>query len=647
MNDKTSTLKRSMEQRIVGKGDVIDKTIVVLLAGGHLLLEDVPGVGKTSLAKALADSLSLSFARIQCTPDTTPSDITGLSIYNPAERSFQVVAGPVINNIVLADELNRTSPKTQSALLEVMEEHKVTIDGKPLPVPEPFMVIGTQNPAEMAGTYPLPESQLDRFMARLTIGYPDPGASEDMARRFLDGQLHEPTTPVLTARDITEMQAAVRAVTIHEALRSYSVKIVDSTRTNPEISCGVSPRGRTTPEVELPSSNHPRGRTAMTVKFNKRALLPYLLVLAASLVFSSYHGGPASFAWLYAVLLHLPLSAAYIFANYAFLRIYQEVEVHKLVRGEDHKYRAKIENTSILPIHNMRLNLWGDRCTLYEIEDGCPLSLTSLEAKELTSGVSCKYAGSYDIGIESVSFSDPFTIFTVTIDIPYTFRAVVSPPVTDIADTVFDLENRYNSTGLKSRRLTEDTPGSDLRPYQPGDPLSAINWKVSARLSELTTRLPDKLEKREVTIWAEAAYDPERERDLEHLRQRDFFLEFIVSAAWHFAKQGVPVRLLYPAGKLTESTVNSYETFMDFYSIVADGIFYYSEQDFEQFKSLTTDRLTTDHLNANHLTTDRLTTDRLTSNHLTADQRSTANDNTRILIREAPEPGEAQYTIYD
>ena len=355
----------------------------------------------------------------------------------------------------------------------------------------------------------------------------------------------------------------------------------------------------------------------MKIRFRLKRMLLYFAVLTGSLVFSSYYGGPASFAWLYAVLLLLPLSALYILANYIFLRVYQEIEVHRPVRGEDHKYRAKIENTSILPIHNMRLNLWGDRCTLYEIEDGCPLSLTSLEAKELTSGVSCKYAGSYDIGIESVSFSDPFKIFTATIDIPYTFRAVVSPPVTDIADTVFDLENRYNSTGLKSRRLTEDTPGSDLRPYQPGDPLSAINWKVSARLSELTTRLPDKLEKREVTIWAEAAYDPERERDLEHLRQRDFFLEFIVSAAWHFAKQGVPVRLLYPAGKLTESTVNSYETFMDFYSIVADGIFYYSEQDFEQFKSLTTN------------------------------QRSTANDNTRILIREAPEPGEAQYTIYD
>lgn len=242
MNEKITILKQNMEQRIVGKGDVIDKIIITLLAGGHILLEDVPGVGKTSLAKALADSLSLSFARIQCTPDTTPSDITGLSIYNPAERAFQTIPGPVVNNIVLADELNRTSPKTQSALLEVMEEHKVTIDGKSLPVPEPFMVIGTQNPAEMAGTYPLPESQLDRFMARLTIGYPDSAASQDMARRFLDGQLHAHTTPVLTARDITEMQAEVSAVTIHENLRSYAVKIVEATRTTSEVSCGASPR---------------------------------------------------------------------------------------------------------------------------------------------------------------------------------------------------------------------------------------------------------------------------------------------------------------------------------------------------------------------------------------------------------------------
>ena len=242
MNDKIKSLEQNMQQRIVGKPDLIAAVITTLLAGGHLLLEDVPGVGKTSLAKALADSLSLSFARIQCTPDTTPSDITGLSVYNPADRAFQIVPGPVVNSIVLADELNRTSPRTQSALLEVMEEHRVTIDGKPIPVPEPFMVIGTQNPAEMAGTYPLPESQLDRFMVRLSVGYPDPEAEEDMARRFLEGLLHSETRPVLTARDIALMKEEVRAVTIHENLRSYCVKIVESTRTKPEISCGASPR---------------------------------------------------------------------------------------------------------------------------------------------------------------------------------------------------------------------------------------------------------------------------------------------------------------------------------------------------------------------------------------------------------------------
>ncbi|WP_026669076.1 AAA family ATPase [Butyrivibrio sp. AE3006] len=242
MNEKAKRLKDSMEQRIVGKGDVIEKIIISVLAGGHVLLEDVPGVGKTSLAKALADSLSVSFSRIQCTPDTTPSDITGLSVYSPADGNFSVIPGPVVNNIILADELNRTSPKTQSALLEVMEEHRVTIDGKEIPVPEPFMVIGTQNPAEMAGTYPLPESQMDRFMMRLSVGYPDATASEDMARRFLEGELHEETHPVLTGDEVIAMKKEVEKVSIHENLRAYAVSIVEATRNKAEISCGASPR---------------------------------------------------------------------------------------------------------------------------------------------------------------------------------------------------------------------------------------------------------------------------------------------------------------------------------------------------------------------------------------------------------------------
>ena len=242
MNERILKLKGNMEKRIVGKGDVIDRIITALLADGHVLLEDVPGVGKTTLAKALADSLSLSFARIQCTPDTMPSDITGISVYDKEKGSFLVMQGPILNNIVLADELNRTSPKTQSALLEVMEEHRVTIDGNSYPVPEPFMVIGTQNPSEMAGTYPLPESQLDRFMMKLSVGYPELSASEDMAKRFLNGSLHHRTEAVLKAGDICDMKRGVSAVTVHDNLLSYGAAIVDETRKRAEISVGASPR---------------------------------------------------------------------------------------------------------------------------------------------------------------------------------------------------------------------------------------------------------------------------------------------------------------------------------------------------------------------------------------------------------------------
>ena len=242
MNERAQKLKDNIEKRIVGKGDVIEKIIIALLAEGHVLLEDVPGVGKTTIAKALADSVSLSFARIQCTPDTMPADITGVSIYDSKKAEFSVIPGPAVSNIVLADELNRTSPKTQSALLEVMEEHRVTIDGKAIEVPQPFMVIGTQNPVDMAGTYPLPEAQLDRFMIRLSVGYPDTKASEDMAERFLLGQLHEETESVLSGKEILDMRKGVASVSVKDNLRSYAVNIVDATRNKAEIAVGASPR---------------------------------------------------------------------------------------------------------------------------------------------------------------------------------------------------------------------------------------------------------------------------------------------------------------------------------------------------------------------------------------------------------------------
>lgn len=242
ISDRIAVLKANIEKRIVGKGEVIDKLIIALLSEGHVLIEDVPGVGKTSLAKALADSLSLSFARIQCTPDTMPSDMTGVSIYNAKNGEFEVMAGPVMNNIVLADELNRTSPKTQSALLEAMEEKKVTIDGKSMELPEPFMVIGTQNPMETAGTYPLPEAQLDRFMMKLSVGYPNKADALKMADSFLSGSLHEVTEAVLGAEDIMDIRECVRKTGVDGKLTDYAVLIVEATRNDEDISCGASPR---------------------------------------------------------------------------------------------------------------------------------------------------------------------------------------------------------------------------------------------------------------------------------------------------------------------------------------------------------------------------------------------------------------------
>ena len=350
----------------------------------------------------------------------------------------------------------------------------------------------------------------------------------------------------------------------------------------------------------------------MQIHIHFKGLILYLAVLAASLVLASFYGGPLVYAWLFAILLMLPLSGAYILLNYRYLRIFQEIGLHRVSKNEDHKYRAIIENAGILPIHRMRLGTFSDRCDLYEISDGQEISLGTLEKKELVSGISCKYAGSYNIGIKTVTFTDPFSIFKVEFIVPYTFRAVVSPPITDIADSVLDLENLVNSMGLKSNRLYETIPGSDMRSYQAGDPMHSINWKVSARLSELVTRVPDKMEKRAVTIVAQAAHVPDNSQDLESLKKRDYFLEFIVSAAWHFAHQNLPVRLIYPAGKVSESVVDSHSSFMDFYSIAADGIFYNSEEEFKKIQEMAEGK------------------------------RSGAHDTgTWIFIREDPEPGES------
>jgi len=235
-------LKENIAGIYTGNPAVIERLIVALLSGGHVLIEDVPGVGKTTLAKTMADSVQLSFARMQFTPDTLPTDILGTSVFDAKAENFRVVKGPVFHQFLLADEINRTSPKTQSALLEAMEEHQVTIDGVTYPLPEPFIVVATQNPVELLGTYPLPEAELDRFLMKISLGYPGKSEQTLLAKRFLTGELRKPVEPVLTAEDILKMMEEVKQVIISDELVEYALSIVEATRKEKTVSCGISPR---------------------------------------------------------------------------------------------------------------------------------------------------------------------------------------------------------------------------------------------------------------------------------------------------------------------------------------------------------------------------------------------------------------------
>lgn len=238
---KLAELEASLGQVLRGKPDVIRLSLVCLLARGHLLIEDVPGVGKTTLAQALARSVQCSFHRLQFTSDMLPSDVLGVVIYNALTQSFEFKKGPIFTHFLLADEINRTTPKTQSALLEAMNERQVTMDGRSYRLPEPFMVIATQNPVEHHGTYPLPESQLDRFLMRIRVGYPDAASEREILRNAASPP--EAVRPVLTAEEVVEWQERTQQVRVDEALVDYMMAIVVRTRGHEAFTLGVSPRG--------------------------------------------------------------------------------------------------------------------------------------------------------------------------------------------------------------------------------------------------------------------------------------------------------------------------------------------------------------------------------------------------------------------
>jgi MoxR-like ATPase len=243
VSHRAAQLENALRKVIRGKDDILRLAVVSLIARGHLLIEGVPGVGKTTLGQALARALDCTFQRVQFTSDMLPSDVIGISIYSAAEQQFEFKRGPVFTNVLLADEINRTTPKTQSALLEAMNESQVTVDARSYPLPQPFLVIATQNPVEHHGTYPLPESQLDRFLMRVRMGYPDSDAEREILRSEAGTAQLEAMRPVLSGADVLEMQHAATQIRVDESLVSYALSIVAKTRESEQFSLGVSPRG--------------------------------------------------------------------------------------------------------------------------------------------------------------------------------------------------------------------------------------------------------------------------------------------------------------------------------------------------------------------------------------------------------------------
>ena len=276
IRDTALALKENIGKVIIGKDSMVELLLVAMLSDGHVLIEDVPGTGKTTLAKALARSLDLSFARIQFTPDLLPSDVTGINFYNQKTQEFEFRAGPVVSQILLADEINRATPRTQSALLEAMQERQVTVDRETYRLPHPFLVLATQNPIELEGTFPLPEAQVDRFLMQISLGYPDEAEENDILLRYQQSDPLDSLAAVVTGEQLRAMQAEVRSIRVEESVRQYLVRVTRATREHQAVELGVSPRGTLALYRASQALAAVRGR-GFVIPDDVKLLAPYVL----------------------------------------------------------------------------------------------------------------------------------------------------------------------------------------------------------------------------------------------------------------------------------------------------------------------------------------------------------------------------------